>query len=226
MPTKQVRKSTRKTVSRKSLPTDSSQEMTLPDNLQQRRPNIRLIFIVAAVVLIGYYFRDWFVAAMVNNRVITRIEVINELEKQAGKQALDSLVTKSLIQQEAKKRSIVISQKEIDNEIAKIEKQLKGQGQSLDEVLAAQGSTRKDVIEQTRMQLILEKILKDKIAITQVEIDKTFAQEKANFPKDTQEAQIRAQIESSLKSQKFSTEVQKFLKEIQDKASIRYIKKY
>lgn len=213
-------------MSGKLLSTNDSEEMTIPDNLQQRKPNMRLIFIVAAVVLVGYYFRDWFVAAMVNNRIITRIEVINELEKQAGKQALDSLVTKSLIQQEAQKRNIVISQTEIDNEIAKIEKQLKGQGQSLDEVLAAQGSTRKDVIEQTRMQLILEKILKDKITITQAEIDKTFTQEKANFSKDMAETQIKAQIESSLKSQKFSAEVQKFLKEIQGKASIKYIKKY
>ena len=75
-----------------------------------------------------YLFKGIFIAADVNGEKITRFAVIKELEKQSGKQTLESMVTKTLIIQEAKKRDINIGDTEIDTEIAKIAKNIEGQG--------------------------------------------------------------------------------------------------
>ncbi len=65
------------------------------------------IFILAGVIIAAallYYFRSAFVAATVNGQPISRLSLVRELEKQGGKQAMDSLITKTLIDQEAKKK--------------------------------------------------------------------------------------------------------------------------
>ena len=55
---------------------------------------IAVIIILAALV---YYYKGLFIAATINGSPITRLAVIKELEKASGKQALDSLITKKLI---------------------------------------------------------------------------------------------------------------------------------
>ena len=98
--------------------------------------------IVAVVILLGIV-RGQFVVANVNGEQISRIELIRELEKAEGKRILDSLVTQTLITQEAKKRNVSATDGEIRDEIAKIEKNISDQGQKLDDLLAIQNLTRK-----------------------------------------------------------------------------------
>ena len=112
---------------------------------------------IVLLVLLAVLFRNLFVAAMVNNHPISRLAVISELEKQGGKQTLESLITKSLIVQEADKRHIEISQKDIDGEIKKIQNNLASQGQTLEQVLQLQNMTKDQLVEQIKLQKIIEK---------------------------------------------------------------------
>ena len=73
------------------------------------------------------------------------LATIRELEKAEGKRILDSLVTQTLITQEAKKRNVSATDGEIRDEIAKIEKNISDQGQKLDDLLAIQNLTRKQL---------------------------------------------------------------------------------
>src|SRR3989304_3540866 len=96
-------------------------------------------------------------------------ELLSELEKQGGADVLDSLVTKSLIFQEAKKKGVEITQAEIDSEVARIEGVVSAQGSTLDEALALQGQNRTDFIEQIKLQKTVEKILADQLAVSDEE---------------------------------------------------------
>src|SRR5437868_6869199 len=76
------------------------------------------IFIVIAIILIFaalYFLRSYIVVATVNGQPISRIAFNGELEKEAGKQVMTTLIRKMLIQQEADKKHISVSQKEVND---------------------------------------------------------------------------------------------------------------
>ena len=79
--------------------------LTVIESMGPRRISKSKFFIPLVIILIAailFYFKGLFVVALVNGVPITRIAVINELEKQGGKQTLSSLVNQTLILQEAK----------------------------------------------------------------------------------------------------------------------------
>ncbi len=96
---------------------------------QRKRPStqssdqmrfIRLVITVLVIAAVLYYIKGWFFAAVVNGQPVSRLAVVNQLEKTGGKQTLDSLINQSLILQEAKKLKITVSNKEVDDEIKRI----------------------------------------------------------------------------------------------------------
>ncbi|MBU1016879.1 SurA N-terminal domain-containing protein [Patescibacteria group bacterium] len=180
------------------------------------------IFAVLVIGALFYQYKSLFVVAMVNGKPISRIEFIKELEKQGGKQALDSVITRILINQAAENKNITIAQSEIDTEIQKIEENLKSQNLTLESALSLQGLTRTDLIEQIVLQKRLEKILADKTQVTEEEITKYMEDNKSNFPEDSNLDDLKAQVRDFLANQKFSSEVQKWLADIKTSASIKY----
>ena len=81
------------------------------------------ILVIGAFVLflIVFFAKGFFLAALVNGTPITRYSIIKDLEKQAGKQVLDSLITRELIFQESRKKGIEIKQSEVNTKVKKIE---------------------------------------------------------------------------------------------------------
>src|SRR3990167_8603459 len=79
------------------------------------------IIVFLALILLA---RRQLLAATVNGEPIGRLAVIAELEKQGGKNTLDSLITETIILQQAKKKNVTVTDKEIDKQIKDIEKSL------------------------------------------------------------------------------------------------------
>lgn len=184
-------------------------------------------FIVIAVVLLlltgGIYFgKGLIVAAIVNGKLITRYSLIASLEKTQGKQALDNLVTEALIKQEVKKANITVTQAEIDTDLAKIEAQVSSQGLTLDQALAKEKITKKDLIAQLTLQKQLEKILSKDITVTDDEI-KQYIEANSNYlPTDTKPEDLNAQVKAQLTQQKLSTQYQAWIAGVTSKAKINY----
>jgi len=111
-----------------------------------------LLIVLIAVGIFGY-FRFWN-AATVNGTPISRISYIKAMEKLGGKQTLDSMIDEVLILNEGIAKGVKIEQKVIDDEIAKIETQLKAQGQTLDAALLANGMTKAELEKQIRVKKI------------------------------------------------------------------------
>lgn len=185
--------------------------------------------IAIAVLLVAaafaFYHKSVFVAAMVNGHPISRLAVIREVEKASGKRALDALVTEVLINNEASKKGITVSDDEVNDNVKQIEGQLTGQGQNLDAALAAQGLTRNDLVKQLAVRKKVEKMLGDKIQVTDADVDAYIKQNKAQFPK-APESEVRTQIKESLKQKKFSQEAGPFIESLRTQASISYYVHY
>jgi len=183
---------------------------------------IAVIIILAALV---YYYKGLFIAATINGSPITRLAVIKELEKASGKQALDSLITKKLINNEAIKKGISITSEEVDAEIKTIEDQIKAQGQTLEQALATKNMKLEDLKQQILTRKTLEKILADKLQVTEDEITKFITDNNVAIPQGQEEA-YRTQIIAQLKQQKLNTEAETLITSLRSGATIKYFTNY
>ncbi len=188
----------------------------------------KLFWIPVAVILalVIYRFKGVLVAATVNGEPISRISLINQLEKQGGKTILDNLVTNALILQEAKKQKVTVTQQEISDQITKISDNLKKQGQDLDQALASQGMTKNDLNDQIKLQIIVQKLAGQGIEVTDKEAQDYFNQNKTAYPKNSKFETVKDQIISDLKSQKLNEKISKWLNDLRTNAKISYFVSY
>jgi foldase protein PrsA len=181
------------------------------------------IFAPFIVILLAFFiFRNQIIIASVNGQAITRFTLISQLEKQGGKQVLDSLITETLILQEAKKQNVQITPEEIEQEIATIEQRFTGQGQSFEEILTSQGMTRQTLASQIEVQMLVEKLSSKDVEVTDQEIDDYVTQNEMEIPEGSEGAQLRSQIGESLKQEKSQGEVQVWLDALKANANIKY----
>jgi foldase protein PrsA len=179
---------------------------------------LSLLLIAAAL----YYFKGLFVAATVNNRPIWRLSVIQRLEKQEGKTALNSLVTETLINQEGQRQKVVVDKAEIDQSVKQIEEGLNKQGQNLEELLASQGLDSKEFREQIRLQKIVEKILTKEVQVSDEEIKAYYDENRTTSFKDKKLEDVKEDIRAQLEDEKLQIKVQDWIKSLYDKAKINY----
>jgi len=190
--------------------------------------NTKTAIIIAVIIVVGglaYIYKGLFIAATVDGIPIGRIAIIQELEKASGKNLLDSLITEKLVQNEANAKKIIVSNDEINGEIKKIEDQVAAQGTTLDAALSAQGMSMEDLKKQIIFQKEIEKLVADKINVTDEEAAQYIKDNAISIP-EGQEAATAAQIKDELRNQKLSTESNTLIATLKSQAKIRYFVNY
>ena len=189
-------------------------------------PYLGSIIVLAAIIIVAlFYFRSYFFAATVDGRIITRLSVIRRLEKQAGKNILDSLIAEKLIDIEATKKGITVSEDEIIAQIQQVRDSITGQGGTLEEELSRQGMTEADLREQVILQKKVEKILAESVLVSDEDVDAFLTQNQIVVPEQGgQELRERARVQ--LKNQKLSQEIDGWLSSLKNSASITYYTEY
>ncbi len=177
------------------------------------------VFVVLSLLFL--FVKNWFLAAVVNNQPITRLDLLSELEKRAGKQTLDSLITKSLILQEEKKQNVAVPSQEVEDYIVQIKADLEKQGQKLEDVLKLQGMTENDLREQVEIQKAIEKMMGDKIQVTDEEVAAYLAQMNPEA-KAEPTAEEKDNAREQLKQQKLATEFDVWMNNLKSQSKIRY----
>ncbi len=172
-----------------------------------------------------YKFGNLVVVASVDGHVITRFSVISELEKQGGKDALELLINKQLVNKAASDMNIVITDSDIDPDIKRYEDQFSANGGTLDESLAVQGMTRQDLRDQIEIQKKVEKILGDKVNITDEEIVQ-YMKDNSITPEAGKEQEAKEQIKEGLKQEKLSEHSNQLLADLRAKAKVNTFIKY
>ena len=184
-----------------------------------------IIVVIIALGVLAYIYKGLFIAATVNGSPISRLAIIQELEKASGKNLLDSLIIEKLVQNEANAKKITVSNDEINGEIKKIEDQVVAQGSTLDAALAAQGMTMEDLKKQIILQKEVEKLVADKINVTDEEVTQYIKDNAISIP-EGQEATTTAQIKDELRNQKLNKEAAALITTLKSQAKIRYFVNY
>lgn len=180
-----------------------------------------LVKVAIVLVIVGllYMFRNQFIVATVNGEPITRWQLISEMEKQAGTQVLESLISQRLVEQESQKLGIEVSEEQVDQEIENIKEQFAAQGSSFEQTLEAQGATLDEVRKGIRFQLILEKILADSVVVTDEEVAQLFE----DFDLGEATPERMAEYRESLVQQKIAQESQIWLQQLRQSSNINYM---
>ncbi len=200
----------------------------IPLSVMNKPANKRLFFGLIFLLVLGlvYFLVRFLLVASVNGQLVGRLTIIKELEKQRGKKTLDVVILRILIDQEAKKRKVTVSQKDVDAEMLKIETNITVQGSTLDQLLKQQGMKKSDLTEEVRIQLLVSGMVGKNINVTDKEIDDFIdAQKKQLSPNSNQEFS-REQIKQQIKQQKLQKKIQTFVTDLKDKAKINYFIKY
>ncbi len=181
------------------------------------------VIVLAALLYIG---RSLFVAATVNGEPISRLSLINKLELQSGKTALEEIIEERLVLQEAAKRKINISQADIDKEIAKIKKQLDGQGQDLNQILESRSISKELFNEQIKIQLIVDKILGEQAKVGEDEFNKFLEQNKDLLANEKNPDDAKMQYRQYLEQEKLKQKYQEWVATLKKNAKILHYVSY
>lgn len=221
-------KSSQKTPSSRSFSlrglTLASLQKKVKDPKNRRSLIIAGVIIVLAVVI--YFTRGILIAATVNGQPISRLAIIRDLERQSGQLAVESAITRALVFQEARKKNINVTDKDIDSEIAKIEKQFSDQGQDLNQLLAAQGLTRERFREEVRIQIMVTRILGDDAKVTDKEFNDFMANNQDLITEGENEATARATLRQQMEQQKLAQKYQEWIANVKKNAKINYFVEY
>lgn len=178
------------------------------------------------LVFIFFNYRNLIVAATVNGEPISRLSVVQELEKQQGSAVLDNMINEQIIKQAARERNILVAEEEVLQRIGNIETDLEAQGQTLEGVLTLQGMTRENLEDQVEIQLLVEKILEGDIEITDEEVSQYIEDNRDFLPEDLNEEELRAEALDQIRQQRLSQEFQTWLQDQRDAAEIDILVNY
>lgn len=190
-------------------------------SLLKRRQILIPLAVLLAVVAV-YLLKSLFVVAIVNGQLITRPAFESAMQKQDGKQVLNNLVTEKLLQQDAAKKGISVSQSDVDAQVKKIDQQLASQGQTLDQALSARQMTRADLEQQIKLQTLLQKLLADQTKVSDKEIADYIDKNKDSLPTGKSDDQLKTTVKQQLEQQKLTTAAQALVQKLQSQAKITY----
>ncbi|OBZ14506.1 peptidylprolyl isomerase [Bacillus sp. FJAT-27264] len=126
--------------------------------------------------------------ATVNGENITKSQLYDKMVEAGGPSTLQSLITTTLVSQEAKKANITVTDADIAEELTDLKAQFGGE-EAFNSALAQSGMTLDDLKKQMPLQVELRKILEPQVKITDDEIKKYYDENKAHF---NTEEEVRA----------------------------------
>ena len=128
------------------------------------------------------------VVASVNGEKITKDELYQLLLEQAGQQGLNLLIAQKIVDLEAKKQKITISEAEIEQALEKYYDYYGGE-ESFTQIMAKSGTSLAEVKKNLISTMKVQKLLEPRIKVTEDEMKAFFEENKEDF---AQEEQVKA----------------------------------
>ena len=157
---------------------------------EQRKVNIYVIIIVFLFLLVlveAIYFNSRTglneVVAKVNDETITKEELYNFMVSQNGRQVLDYMISEKIVEMEAKAQNISVTKEEVDEKIAKAAEQYGGI-EIFEQTITSYGYSMNAIREDIEKSLIIEKLIGDRVEITEEEMENYFEENKEFYYED------------------------------------------
>jgi len=181
-------------------------------------------------------------AALVNGAVITGEDYQNELQRverlrgadkkspgpaesaRNGKEALESLIARELLYQEAGKRGIRVPEKVVNGEVDKLKKQFPGEGEfntTLGKMGLSEPAVRKQIERGMAVQQFIDDEFTKKVRVSEDEIDSYYEGHRDNLKEPL--ASAREKIRQILKREEASRKLTSYLKRLREQAVVEIL---
>lgn len=212
-----------------SMDEQSAQATIVPSPRPRFTPRHKRLVaaLAAATVLIAAFFafKNLFVAATVNGSPVSRLKVIEELERQGGQGVLDALITEKLILNEAEEQDIVVPGEELEAEMTKLKEGVVQSGTTFEAALAERGFTEESLRHSILVQLTLKRLLADILTVSEEDIDQYILENAIEVP-EGDSTLLREGLRQQLQDEKFSQEAAGFIEKLKAEADIKYFTNY
>ncbi|MER2000581.1 MAG: peptidylprolyl isomerase [Lysinibacillus sp.] len=141
---------------------------------------LALIPFAAIAILAGCSNQDSRSVAEIGDEKITEAELNEMLQKQHGTTMLDTLISYKIVELEAKKAEIEVTDEEVEAEYEQYSEQYGGVDGMMT-MLKEYNMTEDDVREDIRIYLLTLKLLENQVEVTDDEILAFFEENKSNF---------------------------------------------
>ncbi|CEG21686.1 Foldase protein PrsA precursor [Planococcus massiliensis] len=149
---------------------------------------IGVIAASAIFLIAGFVKGDGEAVATVNGKAIEKDALYEELVKTSGPDTLNAMITDEILDQEAEKADINVTEEELDKEMAVYEKSYGGKD-ALAAAVESSGMTMEDLTAEMESYVKVEKLLGPDIEVTDGEIESYFEENKESL---AQPAQVEA----------------------------------
>lgn len=212
---------TKKAVSSEAMTAETSSPLRLEVLSKKTKRNLIIVAVLILLGVILFLNRGLFIAGLVNGEPISRIEVVKELEKQQGAGVLNRLIDRKLIAQEAQKQNLSVTNEEVDAKRKEIIDQVSGGNEeNFQQILTSQGLSEEAFREELRIQILVEKMLEERVVVTDEEFD-SFIQNNPDLLTNAEnEEQARAQLRDQLAQQKLQTEYNTWMEELRNSGNV------
>lgn len=142
------------------------------------------VLAATAIFMMVAFSGDETVAA-VGDTEITKEALYDKMVASAGAATLDAMISNEVVNQEADKADVKVTQEELDAEMAVYEESYGG-AEALEQALASSGMSIDDLKEEMETYLKVEKIVGPDIEITDEQISAFFEENKDSFEQPSQ----------------------------------------
>lgn len=164
------------------------------------------VSVIALIIGVSFFSSSGGTVATVNGEKITKEELYQLLVEQNGSQAVNQLVSQKIVELEAKKNNITVSEAEIQEKLAELKKSYGGD-EAFATVLEYNNLSLEDLTKNLELNLKITKLLEPGISISDDEIAEYFETNKASFAVSdqvkashilTETAEAAAEVKSKL----------------------------
>lgn len=177
----------------------------------------KILTLIVILTFTSYFAKSYFIAAQVNGQIIWRLNVDQRLESRYGAQTLENMIIYTLLNQEAQKKHIAISQSEIDTEVKNEEKGLPLSGQTVERFLASQGETMDQFVHEATQNVLLQKLYENQMSVSDQEISHYLAKNKNRIPNWPENI-----LKDSARQELRYAKIQNILQKLKDNSNILY----
>lgn len=125
------------------------------------------------------------VVATVNGDPVTRDQLFQAMYEQGGQEALDQLITRKLIIQEAERLDLTVSDEELDLEIQTIvDESFQGNEEELQSVLEYYGISMESFRDDARLNLLVRKLATEQLEDTEEDARQFFEENRFLFDRE------------------------------------------
>lgn len=146
---------------------------------------IGVIAASAIFLIAGFMQGDSEAVATVNGNPIEKDALYEQLVKTSGQDTLNVMITDEILDQEAEKANIKVTQEELDEEMAVYEESYGGK-EALTAAVESSGLTMEDLTKEMEMYVTIEKLIGPDIEVTDEEIEAYFEENKESLAQTEQ----------------------------------------